>query len=119
VAAGERFVAAARRAGLQCATMVSGLPGRFHARGIAAFSNGVVRGRKPTDDASVRVQILARALSCGPVNRNVIAVGVSFWHRPDVDEESIKVGDRSRAIPMAIHLGPMGLQRQAGDRPEL
>jgi transposase len=61
VAAGVSFAAAARAAGLRSATTVADLVGRFNASGLAVLSIGGGCGRKPTDDAAARAEIVATA----------------------------------------------------------
>jgi transposase len=61
VVQGERFAAAARRAGLASSTTVAELVARFNRRGLVAVSIAAGRGRKPTYDSPARARIVATA----------------------------------------------------------
>ena len=61
VAETGHFAPAARQAGLRSATAVADLVRRFHRQGMAALDSAAGRGRRPTDERSARVHIVAVA----------------------------------------------------------
>jgi len=61
VAQGQPFTAAAQQAGLRSHSTVANRVARFNRHGMAALTIAAGRGRRPTDDSTVRGMIVATA----------------------------------------------------------